>query len=768
MARAAARFFITADSSGVRRGADDAQRSIDRLNRAAGKSFGALKLGAVAAGVAVGGTFVAALRTGIEGLLEAEKVSAQTAAAIQSTGGAAKVTRKEIEGLAAALEAKTGFDGAAIQSGQNLLLTFTNLRNEAGRGNDIFNQTTRTMVDMSVALGQDAKASAIQLGKALNDPVRGVTALQKVGVSFTAQQREQIKAMVEAGNTIGAQKLILAELNTEFGKSGEAFGNTLPGKLQRMQRAWEASSEAIAVAFLPVMERVANAALRNQDKLQAFANGVAKAVGGMVTFVGAIIKGDWQTAWDTAVKGAGTALRAIGELAKRVLYPLAKQAGEKIVEGLAAGVDAALQRVPGSGALRRILGFESAQVSSTVRVQVIGGAGVAAITGDSSVSRGATAAPPRTTTPGQRRARGGYIDGPQGAGDIQPVWASPGEAFLTHRQQAIVERLAGFPGLISRVFEMTGGVIGGRRFARGGVVDTSPIADATAFARAQLGKGYTPGGTGKGQRTGPKYWDCSGFATYVAAQVPGFRGRKGGTTFDEYRSSTPARGNEPVVYGFRSYGTSEFGTGYQHMGIRVGGVWYDAGSGGVQRGDTRWDRLRVPAGLANLRATRTASGAVRSGIGTVASVISGPGTAGGAVSGGIIAPANADYRMEYGGGPGSKTSGTEGADPNAASMSGRLGDQDTTMADAIARQETERLRNASRFAGASEDFIRAAFGTGDIRGGGANAATASGLQVLVQSLVPDGPDVLRRIAEAVSTAVGSSAYVPAASTPSGA
>jgi hypothetical protein len=75
---------------------------------------------------------------------------------------------------------------------------------------------------MSVALGQDTKSSAIQLGKALNDPIKGVTALQRVGVSFTASQKDQIKTLVDSGKTMDAQKLILRELNKEFGGSAKA------------------------------------------------------------------------------------------------------------------------------------------------------------------------------------------------------------------------------------------------------------------------------------------------------------------------------------------------------------------------------------------------------------------------------------------------------------------------------------------------------------------------------------------------------------------
>jgi hypothetical protein len=83
--------------------------------------------------------------------------------------------------LATAVSKKAGIDDEAIQSGENLLLTFTNVGNEVGKGNDIFSQATQTMTDMSVALGTDMKSSAIQLGKALNDPVQGISALQRIG-----------------------------------------------------------------------------------------------------------------------------------------------------------------------------------------------------------------------------------------------------------------------------------------------------------------------------------------------------------------------------------------------------------------------------------------------------------------------------------------------------------------------------------------------------------------------------------------------------------
>src|SRR5215468_8067356 len=117
-----------------------------------------------AAGVAGIGALVATFKVGIDEFSEASKVGAQTEAVLKSTGEAAGVSAKHVSDLAGALMEKSGVDDEAIQSGENLLLTFTQIRNEAGKGNDVFDQATQTMLDMSTALGQDMKQSAIQLG----------------------------------------------------------------------------------------------------------------------------------------------------------------------------------------------------------------------------------------------------------------------------------------------------------------------------------------------------------------------------------------------------------------------------------------------------------------------------------------------------------------------------------------------------------------------------------------------------------------------------
>src|SRR5262245_39764661 len=98
------------------------------------------KAGVAAAGAAGIPGLPYGLKTGVDEMLKHQQVAAQTEAVLKSTGGAANVSAKQVEGYATALMRKSGVDDEAIQSGENLLLTFTNIRNETGKGNQIFKQ----------------------------------------------------------------------------------------------------------------------------------------------------------------------------------------------------------------------------------------------------------------------------------------------------------------------------------------------------------------------------------------------------------------------------------------------------------------------------------------------------------------------------------------------------------------------------------------------------------------------------------------------------
>jgi hypothetical protein len=229
----------------------DLEKALGRASRTSQSSFSKIGKAAGVAAAAIGVGLAAAAKIGFDELSEQQKVAAQTAAVLESTGGAAKVTAKDVENLASSLSDLSGVDDELIASSENVLLTFTSVRNEVGKGNKIFDRATATILDMSEALGTDLQGATIQVGKALQDPVRGLTALRRVGVNFTKEQEKRIKAFVKEGEVLKAQKLILRELNKEFGGSAKAAGETLPGQLAKLRNSFEEVAGELTEALLP-------------------------------------------------------------------------------------------------------------------------------------------------------------------------------------------------------------------------------------------------------------------------------------------------------------------------------------------------------------------------------------------------------------------------------------------------------------------------------------------------------------------------------------
>lgn len=228
-------------------------RSVSSSNHSVGLLRGGLgRLVGAFAGLGIIYKTTQFLKDSVDQARESNKVTAQSMAVLKSTGYAANVYGDEIEGLAQKISMKAGIDDEAIQSGENLLLTFRNIRNEAGKGNDIFARATRITTDLSVAMGQSMKTSVIQVGKALNDPIKGLTSLSRIGVTFGKGQVKRIKDFVDEGKSMAAQKVILRELNKEF--KGSAAAQADPADKAKV--AWENLQETIGLKLLPILDKL--------------------------------------------------------------------------------------------------------------------------------------------------------------------------------------------------------------------------------------------------------------------------------------------------------------------------------------------------------------------------------------------------------------------------------------------------------------------------------------------------------------------------------
>lgn len=278
---------ISGDASSLNRALGNVQRDMgqaetasDRFSRRLGNLA---RAGALAGAALVGATAA----VGVQELIEGEKAAARTANVIETTGGAANVTAAQVADLASQIQKLTGSEDDQIQSAANVLLTFKQIRNEAGKNNDIFNQSVEVTNDLSVALGKDLNSSAILVGKALNDPLKGMTALGRAGVQFTEQQKTQIRTLVESGDVLGAQKIILAELTSQFGGAASAEGE-ITEATQQAQRQFEDFAEGLAARVLPVLVDLGTFATENGDTLITLA-GIAGGLGAtMLAYAGAL------------------------------------------------------------------------------------------------------------------------------------------------------------------------------------------------------------------------------------------------------------------------------------------------------------------------------------------------------------------------------------------------------------------------------------------------------------------------------------------------
>src|SRR5690606_21721575 len=95
------------------------------------------------------------------------------------------------------------------------------------------------------------------VGKALADPLRGITQLNRVGVVFTEQQRDQIEAMTKLGDVAGAQRMILRELEGQFGGVAEAMAQGPSAAIVQMKNAFGDFKETIGGAIAPVFGGIA-------------------------------------------------------------------------------------------------------------------------------------------------------------------------------------------------------------------------------------------------------------------------------------------------------------------------------------------------------------------------------------------------------------------------------------------------------------------------------------------------------------------------------
>ena len=370
-------------------------KGLDSVAGRAGKGVGTailnlkrLGVGA-AAGVAVGG--LAAIKSGMESLAERENVVAGTTAAITAQGKSAKVTAGQVRNWSEELEAATGaaVDDKAIQAAATSLIRFGTI------GEKEFKRTLAAATDLGAGMKTGPEAGAKLLGKALSDPIKGMTALRKAGIVLTAAEQKRIKQLVEGNRVQEAQGVILAAVEKRYKGAAAASAGPYTRALNLLADASEDAKMALAEGFLPILTKVSERLSKKLgdpktiEEIRRVGQNLAGAFDKVLDASGKI---PWGTIGDS-MKLAGAGAKAAFDLFTG-LPPWVQTAVitgwglNKLSGGAVGGIIGEL----GKGLIKGVLGMNAGVVNLNAAV-VNGGGGIPGVAGAAGGGLLATALP---------------------------------------------------------------------------------------------------------------------------------------------------------------------------------------------------------------------------------------------------------------------------------------------------------------------------------------------------------------------------------------
>ena len=232
------------------KGIDKAIADFKKLETKGEKAAFAIKKATVPAGLALasmGGFLVNAAKGA-----EEARIADQKLASVLDTMGFEDAT-KRVSAYAESLEKTVAVDADVIKATQTKLATFSNLAGTVDEAGGAFDRATLAALDMAAAGFGSAEGNAVQLGKALQDPIKGIAALAKSGVTFTEQEKDKIEALVESGDLLEAQNIILKAVEGQVGGTAAASASSF----DKMKFALAGVSDTFGEMLLPVIDKLA-------------------------------------------------------------------------------------------------------------------------------------------------------------------------------------------------------------------------------------------------------------------------------------------------------------------------------------------------------------------------------------------------------------------------------------------------------------------------------------------------------------------------------
>lgn len=214
----------------------------------------------------------------IQEYTEAERVSKRLEAVWANVGAATGKTAKQIDDYAEAIEKTTYFSAESVKEA-GLLLAATESLTQDG-----FQRALDVSVDLAAALGEDVTSAAQTLAKAIQEPESALSRLKTIGVSFTEDEKDQIKALTDANQTYEAQALILDKIEAKYKDVAKAINETPAGKLDNIRDVLsdirKTLGETLLNSISPALDTLYNSLIRisNWIAMMAKSTGVISAL----------------------------------------------------------------------------------------------------------------------------------------------------------------------------------------------------------------------------------------------------------------------------------------------------------------------------------------------------------------------------------------------------------------------------------------------------------------------------------------------------------
>lgn len=158
---------------------------------------------------------------------------------LKATGNSAGLTAEQIREMSSQIALSTLASVEGVEAASAKLLTFRSVQGE------VFEDALRLAQDLAATGFGNIESAATSLGKALEDPEVGLTALTRSGVTFTAAQKEVIKQLIDTGKVVEAQRLILKQVDGQVGGVAESMSVGLAGAIDTLGQRYSEFLQAI-------------------------------------------------------------------------------------------------------------------------------------------------------------------------------------------------------------------------------------------------------------------------------------------------------------------------------------------------------------------------------------------------------------------------------------------------------------------------------------------------------------------------------------------